>query len=166
MPSPVGHALGAIAAGWRAVPARTQRAHALRAAVIVGGFGVAPDLDLLFHNHRGPAHSVGAAMLVAMIVALATRSWRWGLAAGLAWVSHVGLDWLGVDNAPPIGLMALWPFSHDYYQAPIHLFPSVSRSFGFPDFWVRNLTALMVELCVIGPFAAVVVATSRRRSSR
>jgi membrane-bound metal-dependent hydrolase YbcI (DUF457 family) len=166
MPSPVGHALGAIAAGWRAVPAQTQRTDALRAAVIVGGLGVAPDLDLLFHDHRGPSHSVGAAMLVAIIVALLARSWRWGLAAGLAWASHVGLDWLGADNAPPIGLMALWPFSHDYYQAPIHVFPAVSRSFGLPQFWVRNLTALIVELCVIGPFAAVVVATSRWRSRR
>jgi len=148
------------------VPSPTRRGDALRAAVIVGGFGVAPDLDLLFHDHRGPAHSVGAAVLVAMTVALVARSWRWGLAAGLAWVSHVALDWLGADNAPPIGLMALWPFSHDYYQAPIHLFPSVSRSFGLPEFWVRNLTALIVELCVIGPIAAAVVAISRRRASR
>jgi membrane-bound metal-dependent hydrolase YbcI (DUF457 family) len=166
MPSPVGHALGAIAAGWRAVPARTQRGDALRAAVVVAGLGVAPDLDLLFHDHRGPAHSVGAAMLVALIVALVARSWRWGLAAGLAWVSHVGLDWLGVDNAPPIGLMALWPFSYGYYQAPLHVFPAVSRSFGVPQFWIRNITALIVELCVIGPVAVLVAATSRWRSSR
>ena len=65
MPSPVGHALGGIVAGWRAVPDGARRADTLRTALIVGAFGVAPDLDLLVHDHRGPAHSLGAAILVA-----------------------------------------------------------------------------------------------------
>ncbi len=70
---------------------------------IVGAFGAAPDLDLLFHDHRGPAHSLGAAILVALAMSLLTRNLRWGLAAGLAWTSHVILDWLGNDSSPPIG---------------------------------------------------------------
>ena len=98
----------------------------------------APDLDLLVHDHRGPAHSLGAAILVALAMSLLTRNLRWGLATGLAWTSHVMLDWLGNDSSPPIGLMALWPLSHQYFQSSLHLFPAVSRSYGHAEFWVRQ----------------------------
>ena len=96
-------------------------------------------------------------------MSLLTRNLRWGLAAGLAWTSHVILDWLGNDNSPPIGLMALWPLSHQYFQSSLHLFPAVSRSYGHAEFWVRNAKALIVEVCVLGPLAAAVIMRARRR---
>lgn len=163
MPSPVGHALGGIVAGWRAVPDGARRADTLRTALVVGAFGVAPDLDLLFHDHRGPAHSLGAAILVGIAVSLLTRNLRWGLAAGLPWTSHVILDWLGDDNFAPIGVMALWPLSHQYFQSPLHLFPAVSRSYWLAEFWVRNAKALIVEVCLLGPLAAAVTMSARNR---
>ena len=36
---------------------------------------------------------------------------RLALATGLAYATHTLLDWLGTDASPPIGIMALWPFS-------------------------------------------------------
>ena len=46
-----------------------------------------------------------------------TRSPRWALAVALAWGSHILLDWLSNDTRPPLGVMALWPFTRDYYKA-------------------------------------------------
>jgi len=166
MPSPVGHTLGGIAAGWTAVPARARWEHAGRAAVIVGGLGALPDLDLLFNDHRGPSHSVGAALIVGLVALAVTRSVRWSVAATLAWGSHTLLDWLGNDTFPPIGIMALWPFSHGYYQSSLHLFPAVSRSYWLADFWIYNIKAAAVELCLVGPVAAAVVAVTRSRRGR
>ena len=62
MPSPVGHTLGGIAAGWTAVPARARWEHAGRAALIVGGLGALPISICCSNDHRGPSHSVGAAL--------------------------------------------------------------------------------------------------------
>ena len=120
----------------RRFPARARWEHAGRAALIVGGLGALPDLDLLFNDHRGPSHSVGAAIIVGLVALAVTRSVRWSVAATLAWGSHTLLDWLGNDTFPPIGIMALWPFSHGYYQSSLHLFPAVSRSYWLADFWM------------------------------
>ena len=106
MPSPIGHFLGGIAAGWRVAPDRR-----IRTAVFLGCAGAAADLDLLAGAHRGPTHSLGAAVLTFIVVTLAARSVRWGSAASAAWGSHVLLDWLATDTSPPAGEMALWPLN-------------------------------------------------------
>lgn len=158
MPSPIGHALGGIAAGWGLAPRRDRAAMWALAAL-----GVMPDLDLLVRDHRGPAHSIGFAAIVGAVTWLATRRWRWGAAASLAWASHVLLDWMGEDTWPPIGIQALWPVSHAWYQAPFVLFPSVSRQYWRDDFWYFNLKAIGVELAVLLPVTAVVVYAHRKR---
>jgi membrane-bound metal-dependent hydrolase YbcI (DUF457 family) len=163
----VGHALGGVAAGWIAIPPEARWSHGARAALVVAALGVAPDLDLLINDHRGPFHSLGAAILIGLVTLALTRSVRWSAAASLAWASHVGLDWLGDDNFPPIGIMALWPLSRAFFQSSLHVFPSVSRSYWLAEFWIINLKALIVEICVLGPIAALVlVGTRRRRAGR
>lgn len=161
MPSPVGHALGGIAAAWMLIPGDARRRHAVGAAAIAASLAVAPDLDLLTAVHRGPTHSVGAAVAVGLIALAATRNARWALAAAVAWGSHVLLDWLGTDTWPPSGVMALWPISRRYFQAGLHLFPAVSRRYGVHGFWIDNLKAVGVEVCVLLPIAWVVIARSR-----
>jgi len=179
MPSPVGHALGGIAAGWRLMPSQARRSAALLAAI-----AIAPDVDLLVGTHRGASHSVGAAVLAGLAAAV---SWavfaraplppspgrrrtggpdalRVGIAAALAWGSHVLLDWLSNDTRPPIGIMAFWPFTHDYYKASIEIFPPVSRRYWESRFWLYNLRALVAELLILGPLAWLVL--SRRRRAR
>jgi len=167
VPSPVGHALGGIAAGWAVVPRRNRQA-----AILLAAIAVAPDLDLLAGAHREASHSVGAAVIAGVVAAglwsafapAASRrdAWRWGVAATLAWGSHVLLDWLSNDTRPPIGVMALWPLSPAYYKAAIEIFPPVSRRYWESRFVVYNLRALVVELAVLGPLAGLVVWRMRR----
>ena len=166
MPSPVGHALGGIAAGWGLTPRDARRWHAVRTAAIVAALGVAPDLDLLVHAHRTVTHSVGAACAAGLAAFAATRRPRWGVAAAAAWGSHILLDWLGTDTRPPAGLMALWPFSRRYVESAWHLFPAVSRRYWLPEFWFYNLKALAVEVFVMAPIAWLAIVLARRRNAR
>jgi membrane-bound metal-dependent hydrolase YbcI (DUF457 family) len=152
MPSPIGHALGGIAAGWGTVPRRD-----VAGAAILAVAAIVPDLDLLIHDHRGSSHSVGAALIAGAMALVVTRRPRWALAVTLAWGSHVLLDWLSNDTRPPLGVMALWPFTHDYYKASVELFPAVSRRYWLAEFWVYNLKAAAIEVLILGPIAAAAV---------
>ena len=125
---------------------------------------IAPDLDLLVGEHRGISHSIGAALLAGLAVWIVTRRSWWALAAFAAWTSHVALDWMSNDTRPPIGVMALWPFTQAYYKAAFEIFPAVSRRYWLAEFWIYNLKALCVEVIVLGPIAAIAI-WSRRRSS-
>jgi inner membrane protein len=164
VPSPVGHALGGLAAGWF-VAGRTPspRRSAVADVVMLAVAGAAADLDLLFTLHRGPTHGLGVAGLVGIVVYLATRRRRLAAAVAAAYASHTLLDWLGTDTSPPFGIMALWPFSRDYYESGLHVFQAVSRRYWLPEFWTFNLLALVRELAILGPIAAI-AAYVRRRS--
>ena len=152
MPSPVGHALGAIAAGWDVVPRRDRAVTAILASV-----AIVPDLDLLVGDHRGISHSLGMAIVAGLVTLAITRRARWAAAVTLAWGSHILLDWLSNDTRPPFGVMALWPFTREYYKAAFEVFPPVSRRYWESRFWIYNLKALVVELLIMGPIAAVVI---------
>lgn len=133
--------------------------------MLFGALGVAPDLDLLFGMHSGPTHGIGAAVLAASLAWLPldlvrTSSEKRGLAVAcaLAYASHIVLDWLGTDSSPPIGIMAMWPFSQAYFESSLHVFPAVSRRIHQPElFWSQNLRALFWELVILGPGAAIVL---------
>jgi membrane-bound metal-dependent hydrolase YbcI (DUF457 family) len=163
MPSPIGHALGGLAAGWlvQRTPAG-KPALGIAASLSFAGLAVAPDVDLLTQTHRGVAHSVGATTITAALVWLVLRfrgrpDARLALACGAAWGSHVLLDWLGTDTSSPFGVMALWPFSTAFYESPLHLFPAISRRVHQPElFWIPNLLALLRELAILGPLAGLV----------
>jgi inner membrane protein len=158
MPSPVGHALGGMIAGWGAAGRRPWPAW-VRQAIVFAVVGILPDLDLLFGAHSGPTHSVGAAAIVAVMA--------WGLsgfrarpavviAIFAAYGSHIFLDWLADDTSPPLGIMALWPFSHEYFMSPVAVMPAISRRYWLPGFWGHNLRALLFEIVVLLPIAALV----------
>jgi inner membrane protein len=152
MPSPVGHALAGVAVGWFVQGRRgrfdrrallTASAYALVAAL--------PDLDLLLPTHRGPSHGIGGAVVAGLAAWAVTRRPRTGVAFALAYGSHIFLDWLGTDTTPPIGLMAVWPFSREYYESPYHVFMAVSRRYWLPEFWTYNFRVLMRELLILAP---------------
>ena len=117
---------------------------------------MAPDIDLLFGAHSGPTHGVGAALIAGGAALGVTRSWRWALAIGGAYGSHILLDWLGTDTKAPVGIMALWPFTHAYYESSLHVFMGVSRQIHAPNFWSYNLRALLREMVVLLPILAAV----------
>jgi membrane-bound metal-dependent hydrolase YbcI (DUF457 family) len=158
VPSPVGHALGAIAVGWGPAP----RGNVAAAAILVAAANL-PDVDLLVGYHRGISHSVGMAVVAGLVAVAVTRRARWGVAVALAWASHVLLDWMSNDTRPPMGVMALWPVTRDYYKASFEIFPAVSRRYWLAEFWTYNLKALVVELLIVGPIAAAVLWLRRGR---
>ena len=158
MPSPIGHALGGIAAAWVAAPRRNWNA-----AITLAAVALAPDLDLLVGDHRGISHSVGAAVVAGTIGWIVTRRPRWGLAIGLAWASHVALDWLSNDTRPPVGVMALWPLTRDYYKAAIEIFPAVSRQCCGTRFWLYNLRAALVEGLILTPLLLLALRSFKRK---
>ena len=90
--------------------------------------GIAPDLDLIVGAHRGPTHSVGAVVLVALatwfVVGRQARRGRWTIACAAAYGSHLLLDWFGLDTSAPFGIPALWPLSSAYFP----VYPAEGRS--------------------------------------
>ena len=179
MPSPVGHALagmavGVLAAGPRALvraldppAARRPIDTALLALLPFALLGALPDVDLLFGVHSMYTHSIGAMLVVLLVARVATGTWRWAIAASLAYGTHLLLDWLGHDTTAPIGIMALWPLTGEYYQSDLHLFLPISRRYMLPGFLAHNLTAVAREILCIGPLAFVaywrLTAVARKR---
>ncbi len=169
MPSPLGHALGAAAAGWALAPplppaTRQVAAGTVRRGLWFAALGMLPDLDLLVAGlHRGPTHSLSAALIAGLAAAALTRNARLGAAAGCAYATHMLLDWLGADSSPPIGIMALWPLTSDYYQVSWPLFEAVWRHNDRPGFWSHNVKAVAKELMVLVPLALVGFRLARGR---
>ena len=188
MPSPLGHVLGGIAAGWlvSGAPRHASRATTegsatrdsgwWREAALFGALGALPDVDLLFGAHSGPTHSIGAAVIVGVLVVLLgargvlrsppVQAWTALLACSAAYGSHVLLDWMSTDSKAPIGIMALWPFDRGYYESDLHVFGAISRRYYQGWTFVRqNGVAVVREVAILIP-ALIVVVVLRRRIER
>src|SRR4051794_19717407 len=170
MPSPIGHVLGGVAGGWL-VGGRRGAPGWRREAALFGLIGAAPDVDLLFGTHSAYTHSAGAVGLTALAVLIVTRGRRPRIALGCAAAiaSHVLLDWLGSDTTPPIGIMALWPFTRDFYQSPFCLFMAISRRWWLPGFYRQNGLAVLRELAILVPIDLMIGLLrlgANRRASR
>jgi len=183
MPSPIGHALGGVAAAWSAelIPAAESAGPiptiSTGLTLVCAVLGAAPDLDLLVPGlHRTVTHSVGAIIFTTIIAAgvtgWVTRKSGWKTSAvfriaaicGAAYASHILLDWLGSDTNPPFGIQALWPFSHQWFIAPWTIFPMTERrSFFSLAAITTNVKAVGVEVLILGP---VVLALGWARSRR
>lgn len=164
MPSPIGHALAGVAAGWsvRGGPRRSEAGPSMwRETALFAALGMAADLDLLVGLHSGPTHGLGFALLAAAAAWLPGLDPRGRLtlavACAAAYATHTLLDWLGTDTSAPIGIMALWPFSREYYESGLHVFMAVSRRFHQPElFWAQNIAALVREVFILAPLVALV----------
>jgi inner membrane protein len=155
-----------LAAGWLAAGRNTTpRRLAVGDAVVLAIAGMAADIDLLFGLHRGPTHGFGTACLVGIVTYLATRRRHLATAVAAAYASHPLLDWLGADTTPPIGLMALWPFSREYYESGLHIFQAISRRYWLQEFWTFNLRAILREVVILGPLVALAGYTRARRAT-
>jgi len=193
VPSPLGHAVAGLAAGWliagapalkslkspfhpaaRPLPATPSAPRpdqpwiaTWRAAFVFAGLAVSPDLDLLFHAHSMYTHGLGAALAVTLAVAALTpahaRRWTAAFACGAAYATHTLLDWMGNDTTPPIGIMALWPLTSDYYESNLHFFMAITRRYWLPGFWTHNLIAMLREIGTLVPLALVIYFLRRRQ---
>lgn len=159
--------LGGVVGGGLVAPKASWRLLALCAVA-----GALPDVDFLLPlQHRGPSHSIGAAVLVfgAALTVLSLRrpegSLRLAAAVALAYASHTLLDWLGQDTWHPRGLMALWPFSSAYYISDLDVFNAVNRRYWMPGFWRTNGIAVLRELAILTPLVVLVLWRRRRRTT-
>ena len=179
MPSPVGHAMAGIACAWvvSGAPAGVgRRSRLVKDVLLFGALGMLPDIDLVFGAHSGPTHSIGAAAIVAIAALIVRAAFRrQGSAAGgvptaafvaacaAAYGSHVVLDWMASDSTPPIGVMALWPFSRQHYESDLHVFMAISRRYhqGW-SFLRHNTLALARELAILLPILSLLLLFRRR----
>jgi inner membrane protein len=179
VPSPLGHMLGGIAAGWLVggVPARggaRPSAERVRSALTYACLGALPDIDLLVGVHRGPTHSIGAALIVGIAAGalgyfrgdsrLPWATMTFAMACAAAFGSHVLLDWLSSDTSAPIGIMALWPLDHTYYVSDFQVFMAISRRYyhGWTFVW-QNLLAVTREVAILLPLVSLVMMVRQRR---
>jgi membrane-bound metal-dependent hydrolase YbcI (DUF457 family) len=156
MPTPVGHALGGLAAAFLAGPAARQVRMSPPILWASAAMAVAPDIDIVFGGHRSYTHSIGAAALVAAITWLLVRRSANGSSTTViitaAFSSHLLLDWLGKDTSPPGGLMLLWPVTSTYFVSGLDLFGEVSRRYWLPrEFIAGNLEAVGWEVITLVP---------------
>jgi membrane-bound metal-dependent hydrolase YbcI (DUF457 family) len=157
MPSGVGHALGGVIVGL----VGERPTHSMRTYRLLGWLSVAacaPDLDFFWGRHGAETHSIGAALIVGLAVLAVTRGREVKLAAmvALAWSSHVLFDWLGSDDTPPLGVMALWPFTDSYYFARAYIFDAISRRYWLPGFVMHNAIAVIKEIAILGSITGVI----------
>ena len=126
-----------------------------------------PDLDFLWGRHNAETHSLGAAVLAGVAVLAWTRGRQpgWALAVTLAWSTHVLFDWLGSDDTPPLGVMALWPLTDAYFFAHAYVFDAISRRYWLPGFVWHNAIAVMREVLMLAPVTAVLWYARRLRLS-
>ena len=168
VPSPIGHALGALAAGWAVGRLQEPARRLVVQTVALALIGMAPDLDLLVGRHRAETHSLGAALLVATLAAFfrwplaSTRARTWWVVF-LAWSTHVLFDALGEDMGPPAGVMAFWPVSSEFVKFQWDLFLPLRREWQEPGFLLRTIRAILRELLILVPIVVVVAWWRRPR---
>jgi membrane-bound metal-dependent hydrolase YbcI (DUF457 family) len=156
VPSPVGHALGGLIVGEVLAPS---------ALLICAVAGVLPDIDFAWGGHNRETHSLGAAVIAGLVVFAWKRSPRLAIAVTLSWASHVLFDWLGSDDTPPLGVMALWPLDSNFYFADAFVFEAISRRYWLDNFVTHNAWAVAKEILILGPVASVAWWLRRRAAS-
>jgi hypothetical protein len=154
VPSPIGHLLGGAIVGYAMAPS---------AIVLCAIAGAAPDIDFLWGRHSRETHSLFAAVVAGLLVFAWKRSGRLALAVTLAWTSHIVFDWLGSDTTPPLGVMALWPFTSEYYFSNAFFFEAISRRYWLDNFITHNLWAVGRELLILGPLVTILFLVRSRR---
>ncbi|MDZ7267393.1 MAG: metal-dependent hydrolase [candidate division KSB1 bacterium] len=133
-----------------------------------------PDIDFLpgylmgrpnlYHHYY--THSVTFAALVAALLALCFwrrrgRFWPCFALVFAAVGSHLALDLVTVDQAPPYGMALWWPFTSQFYDVGWEVFGAVHKSDVSHDFFASlfhpaNLRVVVIELLVMLPIAAFV----------
>jgi hypothetical protein len=173
MPSPIGHALGGLAAAWAVdlIPGDREWRTAPESAswfkragngltLTCVGLGMAADLDLAWVTHRTVTHSVGAVAFAGVFAAaLAANTHRpiarVALMCAAAYATHLLLDWLAVDLSEPRGIQALWPFRFDWFISDVDLFRQTERRhLVSAATMLKNSKAILGELVILGPLVA------------
>jgi membrane-bound metal-dependent hydrolase YbcI (DUF457 family) len=127
---------------------------------------VIPDIDFAWGGHNRETHSIGAAVIAGLVVLAWKRSPRLATAVTIAWATHVFFDWLGSDDTPPIGVMALWPLNSNFYFANAFVFEAISRRYWLDNFITHNAWAVIKEVLILGAVAVIAFLWQVRRRYR
>jgi hypothetical protein len=120
-----------------------------------------PDIDFAWGRHNMETHSIGFAMLLGLLAMAWSRSSRVAVACALAAATHPLLDALGTDDVAPLGVMAFWPFSTEFFYADAEVFGAIGRHYWKDTFIRQNTLAVLRELLILLPILALVVAARR-----
>lgn len=165
MPSPLGHLLmGYIIHDATARPAEAKRWQTMAFALVAANV---PDFDFIpglligmpRYYHRGITHSLGFAILFALVTSLLLRGRKRDslgryvvLSFGL-YCSHLVLDTLSRSRGVPL----FWPLSNDYVVAPFAFFPGLQGELALSLdaivglFSLHNVVTLSTELFFLLP---------------
>lgn len=178
MPSPLGHALGGLIVALTLAPDGSSRTSSppyprpwrrLWALAVISA--CLPDVDFLWGRHNMETHSLGFALIVSAVVYAWERRAGTGAPARAALVAfaavgtHVLFDWLGSDDSPPLGVMALWPLTSEFFFADAFVFEAISRRYWLPGFVAHNAWAIVREVLMLGPLALGLHAWRRWRAA-
>lgn len=171
MPSPVAHSLIGLAVGRTLSPARVEPATGWFLFVLFSA--VAPDLDFLAGAlfagvndlHRGPSHTLFAAVIYGLVAALVLRSVGWRMwhtffVGTAVYASHVLLDACTGDGRAGAGVRMLWPFSEEVIAGPWMIFRGIRHGGDGDTLGVflrelasrHNVVQLQYELLIGMPF--------------
>jgi membrane-bound metal-dependent hydrolase YbcI (DUF457 family) len=184
MPSPVGHTLAGLITYSFFPKEQLDRQANLRVLAAVFCAANLPDIDTVFgllpdsipgadsFAHRGPLHSLGAAVFFTLAVYLFTRvrhvksPARWAALLGCAYASHIFLDYLNADFGPPLGVPMFWPLTHAYYISPVTIFLNIEWK--HPSMWIsmHHLIAVGIEIAILAPVLWIRRAWGAFRGSR
>lgn len=173
MPTPLGHGLAGATIAWFVqsapkTPPSIRANH--RLALVCAEVAIVPDLDFIYPPiHRMMSHSLTAVVVVIAIAGLIARradrkaAWPVAFLCGLAYASHLGLDWLGGDTKLPAGIQLLWPFSDTWFISSWGVFGATSLGqFFAPETMLANAWAILRELFILGPLAFIAWSVRRR----
>jgi membrane-bound metal-dependent hydrolase YbcI (DUF457 family) len=170
MPTPVAHSLAGATIALLANGRGPLDRKFLAASVVASCL---PDIDfaigfLVGRNvHHYFTHSLGFAVLFAGAAYLLSR-YRRGfhtLVLGASYLSHILLDLLSEDTAAPYGVQLLWPLSQEFYISPVLVFDDIWRGTLAKLLGLHNWLAVVREILIVGPMAALVLTWRRRRES-
>ena len=178
MPSPFGHALAGLIVALAGDKPRTYGPADPRTfpwALLLSCMFLAalPDIDWIHPPwHRGPTHSIGAVAIITLAAAGVTRlatgrtRWRDALLCGLAYASHIFMDWLGEDPTLNPGVAALWPLSDQMFISGLNLFRSTRRlEVLAPEQILHNFITLVQEILILGPILIWLLLRRKKRST-
>ena len=179
MCSPVGHSLLGAAISLPQQSTLKSKGWLIAGSILLANL---PDADHLLGwiqgdptaYHRMWTHSIGFAIMISAVLALAARlfKWRhpfrWGLWGGVLILSHLVLDYFAKDTSEPVGIPLLWPFVKQYFYSPVWIFSDLFKSPESADFfqslWVKhNLLSMLREALILGPILFAVWLVQRYR---
>ena len=163
---------GWIPAHWGLIAACVAAANAADLDFLTGSI----DGGFLFYHH-GITHSLIAAIAAGLVAAsIAWRaadlsSFRVGLLVGLAYASHVLLDFVAFTPSEPTDMPIFWPVAADIgWATPIQVFASIQHGgtlSSLPGVVTRadTLWAIAREVAVMGCVWLIAAWLAGRRSS-